>query len=92
MTTIHHATGPGVRLAEALGADDSIRSTLAGDIHLVSLDGETFYLFPRSPQPEDHEVLQEIIEEDGSRLPVYTRGIVARAMGEIREISATLEP
>jgi hypothetical protein len=86
MATIHHAEGPGVGLAEALGADDSLRSELTGDVHLVSLDGESFYTFPGRPEASNYQAIREMVEEGGTRLPAYSRGIVRRAMGRIEEI------
>ncbi len=86
MATIHHAGGPGVQLAEALGADDSLRSELSGDVHLVSLDGEVFYRFPGPPEDADPEVLRSWIDEAAARMVPYSRGIVLRAMGRIEEI------
>ncbi len=86
MATIHHAQGPGVGLAEALGADDSLRSELTGDIHLVSLDGNSFYTFPGPPEAGNYQAIRDMVEESGTRLPIYSRGIVKRAMGRIEEI------
>lgn len=88
MQKIYHAVGPGVRLAEALGADDSLRSQLSGDVHLVSLDGKYFYRFSRRPEAGDYDALKDLIDDDSTRPMEYGRGIVERAIGGIEEISA----
>lgn len=86
MPKIYHAVGPGVRLAEALGADDSLRSQLHGDVHLVSLDGKYFYRFSRRPEGDDYDAVQSMIDDDNTRAMEYGRGIVERALGDIEEI------
>jgi hypothetical protein len=87
MPKIYHALGPGSRLAELLGADDSIRSQIPGDVHLVSLDGTTFYQFSRRPEAEDYDRLRDLIANDSSERPLeFGRGIVQRATGNIEEI------
>ncbi|MEX2584062.1 MAG: hypothetical protein WD766_12345 [Gemmatimonadota bacterium] len=86
MPKIYHAAGPGVRLAEALGADGDLRSQLSGDVHLVSLDGRAFYPFSRRPAEGDYDTIKDLIDDDVTRPMDYSRGIVDRAMGGIEEI------
>jgi len=86
MPKVFHAVGPGVRLAEILGADDSLRSEMTGDVHLVSLDGEFFIPFSRPPGAGDHAVLEELITREGHRPVGYGRRTVELAMGGIEEI------
>ena len=86
MPKIYHAAGSGARLGEAIGADGDIRTQLAGDIHLVSLDGKYFYPFARRPEPGDYEVLKDLLENPAAGILEFPRGIVERAMGNIEEI------
>lgn len=88
MQKIYYAVGPGVRLAEVLGADADLRAELSGDVHLVSLDGKYFYPFSRRPVAADYDALEELIREDGTRPMEYSRGIVERGIGDIEEIPA----
>lgn len=86
MPKIYYAAGPGGRLGEAVGADGDLRSQLSGDVHLVSLDGKYFYPFSRRPEPDDYDVLKDLLESEDTRPMEFSRGIVAGAMGEIEEI------
>lgn len=87
MPKIYHAIGPGARLAEAIGADDSLRSQIPGDVHLVSLDGRTFYLYFRRPESGDYETVKDLIDDEAGERPLeFGRGIVERAMGEIEVV------
>lgn len=86
MTIIHYAFGPGDRIADALGADAELRSQMPGDVHLASLDGKAFYQFWRRPESGDEAALEEIRDDDVNRPMEFSRGIVARALGEIEEV------
>ena len=86
MPKLFHAVGPGVRLAEVLGADDFLRSQMTGELHLVSLDGELFIPFSRSPAAGDHAVLEELLNRESNRPMSYGRRTVELAMGGIEEI------
>ena len=86
MRKIYHAAGPGVRLAEAIGADDSLRAELTGDVHLVSIDGKFFYPFSRRPATGDYGVLKDLIDNERTRPMQYGRAVVERAIGGIEEL------
>lgn len=86
MQKIYYAVGPGVRLAEVLGADGDLRSELSGDVHLVSLDGKYFYPFSRRPEAGDYDAIKALIEDDSTRPMEYPRGIVERGIGDLEEM------
>ena len=87
MPKIYYATGPGVRLAEVIGADGDLRSAeLSGNVHLFSLDGKYFYPFSRRPDPDDHDALKGLLEDDNTRPMEYPRGVVERGLGAVEEI------
>ena len=86
MPIIYHASGAGTRLAEALAADDDLRSRLAGDVHFASLDGRTFYRFWRRPEAGDDKILEALIDDEAERPMEHMRGIIVRAFGEIEEV------